>query len=231
MPVRPAVMAPLLLALTSSAPAAEPPARQQDPWFDRDWERQAEQVSEGELRFLAPGQNPQQHRIENLITLDKKSPDNGWITITQCHYQLDPVPLTEIVYRYPRMGPIEVLSSRHIGNISTERHSVTLSEVRRDASLCLRYKVRHLQQLASGWQLKLGPYYRGFLDGYYPMYVSVTISYPTGMFGRARVWPDSELGMRIQHSDGRLFIGAWFEGRLTLQVLFPKPTALEAQPR
>lgn len=173
--------------LAASAFAEEPVIKDDAYWFDRDWEEQARNINEGELRFLASDGSETFHRTENIITIDSDSRTSGWIGIRQCHYQLDAVADTEIVYQYPEMGPIRVISARGIGRITPAERSVALRDVQKDAELCLAYAVRHLQATDTGWVLGLGPYYRGYLDGFYPMHVKIEVRYPAQLMSIAQV--------------------------------------------
>lgn len=212
----------LLLNQYVAANEQEKVIKDDDYWFDIDWEEKASKISEGELRFLLPDNELNFHRIENFVTISDKSLDTGWINISQCHYQLDPVPVTEIVYQYKQMSELNVVRSRYIDEVRVKNHSVELFNVKHGAELCLNYSVKHLTKIPQGWTLILGPYYRGFFDGYYPVHVKIVVEFPQDYMKLKDIDPVDENGMTVKKKPGSVAIDAWFEGKLILILNFEK---------
>ena len=68
--------------------------------------------------------------------------------------------------------------------------------------------------------LKNGPFHRKFLDGYYPMQVTLKIRFPDELIEFSSILPEAQPGFTIQHDKGRLHINAWFEGILNTEIRF-----------
>ncbi|MDX1336131.1 MAG: hypothetical protein R3312_10125, partial [Gammaproteobacteria bacterium] len=71
-----------------------------------------------------------------------------------------------------------------------------------------------------GFTLYNGPYMRQFLDGYYPMKVTLTIAYPDQLLNFRSASPEAQPGFDIKNKTGTLVVQALFEGRLTTQLSF-----------
>jgi hypothetical protein len=70
---------------------------------------------------------------------------------------------------------------------------------------------------AGEYRLSHGPFYRQFLDGYYPMQVQYRLEYPPD---KARIGlrnRETITGADIRESDGAVAIDAHFAGRLNLE--------------
>ena len=61
---------------------------------------------------------------------------------------------------------------------------------------------------------------RRFLDGYYPMRVSLKIQYPTQRLQLVKYSPLPQAGLTLLVSEGDIRFDAWFEGRLHTQLEF-----------
>jgi hypothetical protein len=95
-----------------------------------------------------------------------------------------------------------------------------LEEVGERARLCLALDSRALAREGDAFVLRNGPYMRKFLDGYYPMRVSMDVVYPQESLRFADIQPTPTQGMRVDAETGRVSVDAWFEGRLTTQLRF-----------
>ncbi len=178
-------------------------------------------VNEGELVFLArPPDRPVHHHFQHL-TLDAQSRETGWVRMEQCHENLDPVPATQIVFRPGRVRDLAITQARGIARAWVEGNTVQLEDVGRDARFCLRGRIRALTALSDGvWQLSNGPYMRRFLDGYYPMRVTVDIEFAAARLQPVRIRPAAQPGFTIERAPGRIRLDAWFEGRLQTEIRF-----------
>ena len=200
----------LLLAAAGRTPAAEP-----DPFPEADLEDRIERVNEGQLRFLREPPPRPVHHHHNRITISEQSIGGGWVTLEQCHYHLDPVAAVEIVYHPQRIRGIHVLSSKGVDSSRVLGPSVQLSGVKRGASLCLQAESRALQTLGEGhYRLRNGPYMRRFLDGYYPMRVSLEVRYPPHRLSLIGFHPAPGASGQVLQETGRVVWEGWFEGRL-----------------
>jgi len=203
----------LSLAVTARVDAADFP--------EDDLEVRIERVNEGELRFLEqPPQRPV-HRHSNLIRITSTSLKDGWVKLEQCHEGLDAVPELQILYHPQRIRAIRILDSEGVGAFRVEGPSVQLRKVGEGARVCLRAESRALQKLPEGgWLLQNGPYMRRFLDGYYPMGVSLEIRYPVASMQLVGREPLNQPGFRLRERPGVIEADAWFEGRLFTRFTF-----------
>ncbi len=139
----------------------------------------------------------------------------------QCHEHLDPVAATQILFHPQRVRAIRVLSSNGIGHIETSEASVQLQNIGSAATLCLSAKSRALKPLQDGrFLLENGPYMRRFLDGYYPMLVSLDIRYPVDLLVLEHQEPAAQPGFRTRAHPGRIEAETRFEGRLYTRFTF-----------
>jgi hypothetical protein len=207
----------LAVALLWAAPG---PAATGDDWAD-DWPDEpdlAEQiaaVNDGELEFLPADAADGAHAHLNRIRITADSLDGGWVTLVQCHENLDAVPAAQILFRAGGIRNLAIDEARNIGRAWVEGHSVQLQDVGRDARLCLRAESRALHALGDGlYRLRNGPYMRRFLDGYYPMRVALNIDYPADLIRLVGQSPASQAGFDVQTSEHGVDVDATFEGRL-----------------
>ena len=201
----------LLLALAPPAPALDEFAE----FPDDDLEARIAAVNEGDLRFLPSPTAEPVHRHRNEIEIDTASLEQGWVRLRQCHQHLDPVPAAEIVFRAGRTRGLRVLSSQGIGAARPQGDSVQLQDVQPGAELCLALESRALEAIpGGGYRLRNGPYMRRFLDGYYPMEVSIGVRYPAELLTLQGFDPVPQPGYRLRTRPGEIELDARFEGRL-----------------
>jgi hypothetical protein len=210
----------------SSAIGATPP--ETDPWDQPDLQEQVAAVSDGELRFVSEQRAAGAHAHRNRIRITEESLADGWVALEQCHQHLDAVPAVQIVFHPQRIRALRVLSAAGIAQARVEGHSVQLRDVSRGASLCLRGESRALHDLGGGqYRLRNGPYMRRFLDGYYPMRVSLDIGYPAQRLRLASHSPASQPGLKVTQEIGKVELDAAFEGRLVTCFDFCTEDALD----
>jgi hypothetical protein len=216
MPIKPTLVA-LLLALTPIAgPATEDT---EDAWFDADLEARVAAVNEGDLVFLSEAPADPVHHHHNRMTLDRGSLRDGWVAMTQCHRHLDAVPRAQIVYHEDRIRDLAVLSFEDIDAVWVEANSVQLTNVRPGASLCVSARTRALEANADGsYTLRSGPFMRRFLDGYYPMRVSMDIEIADGDLRLLGTEPRRQAGFEVEETGSGVRLDALFEGRLKTSV-------------
>lgn len=208
---------PLLWALSLTAVA-------EDEWSgfpEADLEARMAAVSDGELTFLTEPPAGPVHHHENRIRILPDSLRSGWVLLAQCHRQLDQVPLLEIVYHPDRIRNIRILSARNIDQSRVIDAGVELRGIHADASLCLSAESRALQTLAQGrYRLRNGPYMRRFLDGYYPLHLTVEIDYPAHLLALESARPGPPGAPEHHLEAGRIRWDAWFRGRLYTEFIF-----------
>ena len=193
---------------------------------DTDWEtdpfEQAAAVNEGPLEVLeTPPDRPAHHHV-NRLTITPESIAGGWVLMDQCHYDIDPVPLAEIVYTEGRIRGLAITRATNIGTATAGENSVRLENVEKQAALCVSGETRALERRADTLMLRNGPFMRRFLDGYYPMHVTLDIRYPPGLELLDR-FPAPAPGIRYDIRPGEILLDIWFEGILETRFLFRNP--------
>ena len=180
-----------------------------------------EQVNEGTLRFLpGPSEKPVHHH-RNLITIYDHSLEDGWVGLEQCHENLDAVPDAQIVYKKEHVVDIEVIRTENIGRAWSDDSSVQLKDIGKDAVICIRARSHALSRNGEmSFNLSNGPYMRKFLDGYYPMQVSMTVRLDTRKLRFVESIPQEQTGFRIWQHSNEVGYEALFEGVLRTVLRF-----------
>ncbi len=202
------------------------------PEFSDDGDTQrALRVNGGDLVFLAAPPAKAVHHHHNDIVIDAESLRTGWIVMRQCHENLDVFDRVEIVFDAQRVADITVDSTHNIAGANVVGASVQLDDVRAGARLCLSLRSRALWPQGDGFELRNGPFMRKFLDGYYPMRVTMAVHFPATLLRYTGVEPAPAPGFDMRPSDGLVALDAWFEGRLTTHLRFEKTTERSAPKR
>ena len=180
-------------------------------------------VNEGVLTFLDKPPAKAVHHHQNWFRIDEESLATGWVRLVQCHDNLDAVPRAQITFRAGFVRDLKVLSFDGIESAWIEGASVQLVNVRRAARLCLAADARALRHTGNGYyNLYSGPYMRKFLDGYYPMRLTLEIEYPTTLLSLLDVSPEAQPGFQLDDTPGHLRMDAIFEGVLQTLTQFEK---------
>jgi hypothetical protein len=181
----------------------------------------AGEISGGELRFLATPPEPPPHHHSKHLILRPDSLASGWVEDRQCHERLDPVNAMQIMFGPGRVRRLRITRAERIGEARIDGNSVQLRQVGENARLCLTAETRLLEYdpLLRQYTLTSGPYLRRFLDGYFPLQLSVEIDYPADRLKLVDIQPP-ELRAGSRSSPGRLHLESLFEGRLVLVLHF-----------
>jgi len=189
-----------------------------DDFFDL---RSANDVNEGTLNFLADPPATLFHHHQNRIHLTADSLASGWVRLEQCHDNLDKVARAQITFREGFVRDLKVESRSHIEDAWIEGPSVQLRNVATGARLCLSAETRALRNGGSGfYMLHNGPYMRKFLDGYYPMRVSIDVAYPEALLALVDITPAAQSGLKVIEEPGAISVDAVFEGELRTLIQF-----------
>lgn len=181
-------------------------------------------VNEGTLSFLTAPPAKALHHHQNEVRIDADSLATGWVSLVQCHDHLDAVPSAQITFREGFIRNLRVLESRAIGEAWADGISIQLRDVKPGARLCLAADMRALSNNGNGYYaLFSGPYMRKFLDGYYPMRVSLHIAYPVGELKLVDISPAEQTGFSVRQAAGEFTVDTIFEGALRIQAQFEKP--------
>ncbi|MDD5389065.1 MAG: hypothetical protein PHD37_06950 [Gallionellaceae bacterium] len=179
------------------------------------------EVNEGDLRFLAEAPDRLVHHHQNRITLTPDSLVSGWVKLEQCHQHLDPVPNTQIVYGQDRIRALRITRAENIERAWVDENSIQMENIRHDALICIEAESRALlNDGPSAYVLRNGPYMRRFLDGYYPMRVTMTVSLGDSGLRFDSLTPPSQPGFNLHVSQVEVGYDTWFEGKLTTAIRF-----------
>jgi len=207
-----AIVLALVVPVTSAA---------QDEPTDDDLEARLERVNDGTLHFLSSPPGKPVHHHHNEVRIEVRSLEDGWVRLEQCHEHLDAVPLSQVVFREDRVRNLSVASAFGIERVWVEGPSVQLAGVTPGARLCIGADSRSLSREDDGHYLvRNGPFMRRFLDGYYPMWVTMTVRYPCDRLRFVGATPSPQAGFTVGEGACRVDLDASFEGRLYTELRF-----------
>jgi hypothetical protein len=210
-----ACLAPVLPA--SAAPDADWPA-----WAGEEeaLRQRIAAVNEGELVFLVQATPGAVHHHSSHISITERSLSDGWVVMEQCHDDLDRVAEAQIVFNPQRSRALQVVSYRNIKDAFAEGNTIQLRGIRAASQVCLRAESQAL--LSDGgdvFELQNGPFMRRFLDGYYPLRVSLLIDHPPWLM-LTDFAPQPQPGFAVTRAPGRISVEALFEGQLRTRFRF-----------
>lgn len=179
---------------------------------------------EGELRFLATNPDPNAYRYESRVALTPASLETGLVELATCHRQLDPIRKVVIAFNPQRLKTLSIGEHAGIGGVQVDGHLVTLTDVRRGASICIALSSKALDAVdGGGWRLQAGPLMRRYLDGYLPMAASLSVSWPVGLLAVSAVEPRAQPGVDIHMRQDGAELKTVFAGRFTGHFELTKP--------
>jgi len=194
---------------------------QWEQFLNDDAEAKALAVNEGELRFLLSQPEKKPHLLHNKMTINPGSLDDGWIDMVQCHENLDKVFSAQILYHPRRTRNIGVVSSVGVGRAWVEKNSVQMTDIKVDAKVCVEAQVHSLYPNFDGtYSLHSGPFHRRFLDGYYPMRMTMDVELPKNRLSYGAIAPMEQAGFSVKHHENGMQVNALFVGELNIEVQF-----------
>lgn len=197
-----------------------------DTWADLEAAESVEHVNEGSLRFLDQPPSRPVHEHYNRIELSPRSLGDGWASLYQCHSHLDAVPAAQVVFNEDRIRLLQVKVVSGIGQARVEGASVQLEDVQPGARLCLAAESRVVESHDDGgFVVRNGPFMRRFLDGFFPMHVTLEIVLPSDAWEMAGSRPVVQPGFAVTEEAGSLHVDTWFEGELRTEFYF-RPRAV-----
>ena len=190
-------------------------------WFNDDSDLGIEDVNEGELIFIAPITDKSILHSGAVLLVTEKSLATGWVGLEQCYRNLDRVDKMDVVYRYKNIKQLKIISSGNIGEARVDGQTIQLEDVSSSAFICVQAEVQILAKTSQGvFVLSNGPYYRQFLDGFYPYHVTLSISYPADKLKYTRILPVPQPLFHVIQQPGQLLVDTWFEGVLQIDIKF-----------
>ena len=216
-----------LLAVPSLA-NSDYTAEELERWFNSDnFEppQPAREVNDGQLVFVSPTDQKPIHHHHNSMTIYPRSLEDGWVRMEQCHTNLDKVAAAQIVFAKERVRDIKVLKFSNMEKAWVEGPSVQMTNITTDAQLCMEAWTRALFINDDGsYSLRNGPFMRRFLDGYFPLRVSMEILYTGTGLKPTAVSPGEQRGFEVWRKQGRIGFDAVFEGKLRTEFSFEVET-------
>jgi hypothetical protein len=207
----------VLLCLQSGIGLALPVEEEPD-WFDEDPDAIFNAINEGRLNFLEKLPEKPVHHHHNTLIVHQDSIKTGWVNLLQCHENLDQFPIAQIVYNKNKVRNIRLTSYQNIGKAWVEGSSVQLKNIGSDATLCIEAESQALRPQADGsYLMKNGPFMRKFLDGYFPMRVSMDIKLPDNLVF-VDIQPKAQKGFRVVNGERAIHFDASFEGKLETRI-------------
>ena len=211
---------------TSPAEAERSTPRPIDDGFDAPLAKSAADVNEGSLEFLKIPPVKQVHHHHNAITLNRQTLTDGWAALTQCHQYLDQVGSAQIVFNPERLRGLSIISHSGMGKAWVENSSVQMQNIGPGAKLCIAAQSRVLYNNGDGsYTMKNGPFMRKFLDGFYPMHVSMQVKYDGSGLHFERISPLPQEGLVVLVQNGELNLDTWFAGKLNTEIRFASTPA------
>lgn len=200
---------------------AAPTANEMERWFLSDELTPPSQSSDSKLTFISPPEDkPALHSI-NTINITLQSVKTGWVALQQCYQQLDAVPDMEVTYQYKAMRKLKIETTKNIEQAHLQGQSVQLTNVKKDARLCVSAEVRILYKNKDGsYQLVNGPFHRQFLDSFFPYHLSMKVTYPASILQFVDIQPKSQPGFRLEKINNKLLIDSHFTGKLYTIITF-----------
>jgi len=191
-------------------------------WVDAEYSdrQRIAAVNEGELVFLhAPPPGPVHHHRSRIV-ITRQSLADGWVLMEQCHERLDRVAEAQIVFNPGRTRALEVLSFHNMDKAFVESNTIQLRGIREASKVCARLETKALHSLGVQiFELQNGPFMRRFLDGYYPLRLSIHIEYPPHL-ELVDYAPENQPGCAVTSAPGHVGVEALFEGELRTRFRF-----------
>ena len=219
----------LFLSLTWLSAAGG--AAGEEPWGLEPQPPLLNEVNEGQLEFLVrlPPNTPVHHH-HHALTISESTLRDGWARLEQCHDHLDPVGRAEIVFGEGRVRNLSIDHQAGIGEAWISDHSVQLANIDPSSRLCFSAETKVMEADGlGGYVLHSGPFMRRFLDGYYPMRVTMRVHYPCALLEVSAIKPLPQPGFDVTRCGCAVAIDTLFEGRLTTEIRF-RSSSLPAQP-
>ena len=192
-------------------------------WFNSDSMEppRYKEVNDGNLVFLSNNQDKKLHHHHNSLTIYPDSLQDGWVLLEQCHSNIDKVPAAQIVFKEGRVKDIKITQKKNIDKAWVEKASVQMEDIKDDAVLCIQANSHSLVHNVDGtFSLRNGPFMRRFLDGYYPIRVSLDLNFSQTNLELTNFAPQNQHGFQVVQNSGKVHIDTVFEGKLQTEFHF-----------
>ncbi len=177
------------------------------------------QTTSPELTFLLEEPDRTPHHHQNQIRITASSLEDGWADLRQCHNDVAAIRRMVIVYNEATIDELQVESTRNIESARAEGDRVDLRGVEKDAEVCVTARMKIVEHEGDGvYRLENGPFVRRFLDGYFPMRVTMAVSWGDLDLRLAETEPAAQDGFEVVASDHGFMFDTLFEGELRTLV-------------
>ncbi len=208
---------------SSGAGKAPPEDAELEAWLDEETEPAVPQAGAGELVFLSPPPGSRTLHSINTLRVTRSSLVDGWVNIRQCYEGLDAVPAAEVVYQYDNMRNLRIHSKANIGKAVTREQTVQLTDVGQDAMLCIQAEAQILYPRSNeSFVLRNGPFHRRFLDGYFPLHISMDVQFPAALLDYVEISPRAQPGFDVAVQGEHVYIDTCFAGTLHIELAFSR---------
>ena len=194
-------------------------------WLESEAEHPTESVNEGVLEFIPAAASKTEHEQSMQIVMTEETITSGWAVVSQCHKNLDRVEELEIVFHRERVRDLQVTNYKNIEKAWSAGHRVVVRHIQSGSVICLRAESQIFHPLKykdsrQQFEMVNGPFMRRFLDGYYPLTLSLDVSYPDDRLRLDAVHPKAQPGWEIRYDAGRIYMQGRFEGKLSTRLQF-----------
>jgi hypothetical protein len=174
-------------------------------------------AKEGELKYLAKHPEPNSYHYESKVLLTESSLEDGVVSLSTCHYRLDPIRKVVIAFDTSRLKSLKVENHSGIESIAQEQHRVTLTNVKKGAQICIGLQSRALDPTSEKgvYKLQAGPLMRRYFDGYLPMSAKLKVSWPAGLLHMKSSDPKAQPGVSIHLDPSGAEMLITFAGKFT----------------
>jgi len=211
----------LLLACAAPVWSEDLSEQALEDWFNSDDDGLPFAVNDGELEFLSQPPSKPVHHHHNILVISPRSLYDGWVRVKQCHENLDRVERAQVLFHKQRSRNLVVRFAENIERAWVEDSSVQLTNVGQGARLCIEVETQALRSNGDGtYTLRNGPFLRRFLDGYYPMHVSMDIIFVSKVLRFLSISPQMQKGFRVWSTSDSVHYDTWFKGRLITEIQF-----------
>ena len=217
------VLASLLFTSLIAVASDEISPEELERWFNSDSmdPPRYKESNEGRLVFLLDKPQQKLHHHHNALTIYPDSLASGWISLEQCHVNLDKVQAAQILFKQDRIRDIKVLDYKNIKKVWVEGPSVQMEDINENASLCISAFTRSLIHNTDGsYTLRNGPYMRRFFDSYFPLRVTMDLDFSATNLELVKHNPEQQAGYDIKRKNNKLHIDTVFEGKLVTEFQF-----------
>ncbi len=176
-------------------------------------------AQEGQLRFLAAHPEPNTYRYESRVRISEESLNTGVVTLSTCHYQLDPIRKVVIAFNPKRLQQLEIASASGMGSVEVKGHHVEMMDVKRGASICIDLQSKALDRIdEQTYRLSAGPLMRRYFDGYLPMQAKLRFEWPRDKLSLKTTNPTPQPGVRLMQDSDAAELELIFAGRLLANI-------------